>query len=309
MTADTPWLASGSQHSIQQGDQRATVVQVGGALREYEVAGFPVLDGFAADDIASGARGQPLMPWPNRLADGRYELDGETYQLPLNEPARRNAIHGLVRWGSWDVLDMAASHVRLGHLLWPQPGYPFTLVLELAYELSDGGLSVTMAAQNLGRRPAPFGAGQHPYIRAERGAVDTSLLQLPARSWLEADERQIPTGRRLSVAGTRYDFRDPRPIDGLQLDTAFTGLERAADGRARVTLQGAGSGRRVTVWMDGTFDYVMVFSGDSLAAGERRRSLAVEPMTCAPDAFHNRLGLRMLGPGERLSASWGIEVG
>jgi aldose 1-epimerase len=302
-------LPSGSQYCIRHGDQRATVVQVGGTLREYEVSGFPVLDGFAAHEVATAARGQPLMPWPNRLADGRYELEGETHQLPLSEPARRNAIHGLVRWAGWEALEAAAARVRLGHLLWPQPGYPFALALELAYELGEGGLTVTMTAENVGRRPAPFGAGQHPYVRAELGAVDASLLRIPARRWLEVDERQIPTGRRLSVSATAFDFSRLRPIGGLRLDTAFTELDRDPDGRARVTLERADGGRRVTVWMDDGFDYLMVFSGDTLAPAERRRSLAVEPMTCAPDAFNNGLGLRLLAPGERVSARWGIAVG
>jgi aldose 1-epimerase len=302
-------LASGNQHGIRYRDQRATVVQVGATLREYEVAGFPVLDGFGAHEMAAAARGQVLMPWPNRLADGRYELDGETHQLPLSEPAQGNAIHGLVRWSTWDLQAVAASSVRLGHLLWPQPGYPFTLALELTYEVGAEGLIVTIGAQNVGPRPAPFGAGQHPYIRTELGVIDGSLLHLAAHSRLEADERLIPTGRRLSVPGTVYDFREPRPIGGLELDAAFTELERDADGRARATLQCADGSRRVTVWMDENFDYLMVFSGDTLAPAERRRSLAIEPMTCAPNAFNNRLGLRMLAPGERLSASWGIVVG
>jgi aldose 1-epimerase len=284
------------------------VVQVGGGLREYAVDGFPVLDGYGEDEMARVGRGQVLVPWPNRLADGRYELDGEALQLPLSEPHQRNAIHGLVRWSSWDLLEAAPSRVRMGHVLWPQTGYPFTLELELEYELSDAGLRVTMRAENVGRRPAPYGAGMHPYVRAELGAIDGTLLRLPAESWLETDERQVPTGRLLRVAGTRYDFLAPRRLGATALDAAFTGLARDADGAARVELLSAGGGRRVVVWMDGHFDYVMVFTGDALPEGDRRRSLGVEPMTCAPDAFHSGLGLVMLEPGQRVSGSWGISV-
>ncbi len=299
---------SGRQYGIRHGDQRATVVQVGGALREYEVAGFPVLDGFGVEELAGPARGQPLVPWPNRIADGRYEFGGRTLQVSLSEPARHNAIHGLVRWSCWELLDASASRVHLGHVLYPQDGYPFLLALEIEYELSDDGLRATIAAENAGRGPAPFGAGQHPYVRAELGTIDRSLLQLGAGSWLELDERQVPTGRMLAVDGTGYDFRAPRPLAGTRLDTAFTDLARDRDGRACVELCSADGGRRVTVWMDGGFDYVMLFSGDGLADGERRRSLGVEPMTCAPDAFRNGLGLRVLEPGERLSVSWGISA-
>jgi aldose 1-epimerase len=300
---------TGAQHAICRGEQRATVVQVGGGLREYEVAGFPVLDGYGEDEMASSGRGQVLQPWPNRLAGGRYEFGGETLQVAIGEPSRGNAIHGLVRWGSWDLLDAGPSTVRLGHVLWPQTGYPFTLELELEYELSDAGLRVTMRTENAGRRPAPYGAGMHPYVRAELGGIAATTLRLPAEQWLEADERQVPTGRLLSVAGTPYDFREPRALGRTPIDTAFTGLARDADGVARAELRSGDGGRLVTVWMDGHFDYVMVFTGDTLAEGERRRSLGVEPMTCAPDAFHNGLGLLVLEPGERVSGSWGVAVG
>jgi aldose 1-epimerase len=307
VTIDGSRHPTGAQHAICHGDQRATVVQVGGGLREYEVAGFPVVDGYGVDEMAGPSRGHVLQPWPNRLADGRYEFDGKTMALPLSEPHRRNAIHGLVRWNSWDLLEATASRVRVGHVLWPQPGYPFTLALELEYELSDAGLRVTMAAENAGPRPAPYGAGMHPYVRAELDGIDGSTLHLEAEHWLEVDERRLPTGRLLAVEGAPYDFRRPRPLGGTAMDHAFTDLTRNASGVAEAALRGR-DGRAVRVWMDGHFPYVMVFTGDALSEGERRRSIGIEPMTCAPDAFHNGLGLLVLEPGQRVSGSWGISV-
>jgi aldose 1-epimerase len=299
---------SGRQHRLSYGSQRATVVQVGGGLREYEVGGFPVLHGYGAEEMAGAGKGQVLAPWPNRLADGRYEFDGMTPQLPLSEPERRNAIHGLVRWNAWKALEASGSRLRMGHLLWPQPGYPFTLGLELEYSLTEAGLAVTMRAENLGRRPAPYGAGFHPYVRAELGVIDGSVLQVPAETWLQTDSRLIPTGRLLAVEGTDRDFRSPRPLGSTSLDTAFTDLERGAGELARVTLASGDGSRHVTVWMDGAFDYLMIFTSDTLHEPEHRRGLGVEPMTCAPDAFNNGLGLRVLEPGEHTFASWGIEV-
>ena len=238
---------TGRQHEIRHGEQRAVVVQVGGGLREYEVAGFPVVDGFGLQELAMAGRGQILAPWPNRLADGRYEFGGERHQLPLSEPGRRNAVHGLVRWSAWELLDAGTSHVHLGHVLWHQVGYPFTLALEARYALSDDGLAMTATVENGGRGPAPFGFGQHPYIRATTGAIDGSLLRVPAATWLEADERQIPTGRLLGVAGTPGDFRVSRPIGHTRLDTAFTDLDRGDDGLALIELAAPEGERRVTV--------------------------------------------------------------
>lgn len=299
---------SGGQHRIAHGAQRATVVEVGGGLREYEVDGFPVLDGYGEAELAHASRGQLLIPWPNRLADGCYSFEGRTHQLPLSEPGQHNAIHGLVRWSAWDLIEASSRHVRLAHVLWPQVGYPFNLALEVLYELSDQGLRVTIMAENVSQEAAPYGAGHHPYVRAELSVVDASKLRLPAETWLETDERQIPTGRLVSTAGTDFDFLTPRPIGTTRLDTAFTGLQRDDDGLARIELTSSDGSRRVSMWLGERFDYVMAFTGDTLAEGARRRSIALEPMTCAPDAFRNGLGLSVLEPGQRLSASWGLTL-
>ena len=299
---------SGRQHHLEYGSQRATVVEVGGGLRIYEVDGFPVIDGYAEEEMAPAGRGQVLIPWPNRLAGGLYRFGEETHQVPLSEPAQHNAIHGLVRWSAWDLIDASPRGVRLGHILWPQAGYPFTLALELVYEVSDLGLRVTIAAENAGKHPAPYGAGQHPYIRAELTSVDTSVLHMPAKAWLETDDRQIPTGRLLSTAGTEYEFRTPRTIGSARLDTAFTELARDQDGIAWIELTSSDGRRQVALWLDRAFDYVMAFTGDTFDEGARRRSIALEPMTCAPDAFRNCMGLQILEPGQRVTASWGLAV-
>jgi len=193
-------------------------------------------------------------------------------------------------------------------MLWPRAGYPFTLALEVEYQLSEAGLRVEVSAENVGAYPAPYGAGQHPYVRAQLGAVDGAVLRLPAARFMEMDMRQIPTGRLLDVAGSPFDFREPRPLGDTRLDTAFAALERDVDGMARMELRARSGERRVTVWLDRGFEYVMAFTGDTLSEPERRRSVALEPMTCAPDAFNNHQGLLLLEPGQRTSASWGITV-
>jgi aldose 1-epimerase len=299
-----PFHPSGAQHELRHGDQRAVVVEVGGALRAYDVAGEAVLDGYSAGEMCSGARGQTLAPWPNRLRDGRYRFDGAEQQLPLSEPERRNAIHGLLRWANWSAAEHDADRVVMAHRLHPQPGYPFALDLELDYRLDEAGLAVTIRAENTGEAPCPFGAGAHPYITAGTARVDEALLEAPGRRRLVTDDRGIPTGSE-PVEGTPYDFRDRRRIGELELDTAFEDLARDDEGRAEVSLDGPD--RRVTLWMDERYAYAMLFSGDSLTEPERRRrGLGVEPMTCAPNAFRTGDGLVTLDPGERFEAAWGI---
>lgn len=297
---------SGEQIEIAYGDQRAVAVTVGGGLRVYEAAGQPVLDGYAEDAICDGARGQVLVPWPNRIRDGAYEFEGRRLQLPLTEPEQGNAIHGLARWLPWRVLQRADSWVAFGLDLPAQPGYPFQLALSVAYQLDAGGLQVTQIATNVGRDPCPYGSGAHPYLSAAPGFVDDWELMVPARTALVTDDRQIPSGSR-SVAGSELDFRGPRGLGDMRLDSAFTALERDAGGIATVTW--SRPGRALRMWVDAAHEYLMVFTGDTLAPERRRRGLAVEPMTCAPDAFRSGAGLRVLRPGETVEARWGITPG
>ena len=304
-----PVDASGEQVTIESGPLSLTVVTAGGGLRELTYGDWHVLDGYARDEVAPGAAGQPLIPWPNRLAGGSYEFGGMTYNVPWNEPSKRNAVHGFARWMTWRVERHEQSRARLSLVMYPRQGYPFVLRVVIDYKISRRGVTVATTARNLGRTALPYAAGFHPYLSTGATSIDDCLLEVPAATWLTTDRRQIPTGHA-PVAGTRYDFRALRRIGAARLDTAFTDLRRDADGRVRIRLSDARGSRRVALWMDESFGHVMVFTGDTLSDGSRRRrGLAVEPMTAAPNAFRSGDGLRILEPGESFESRWGIEVG
>ena len=293
---------SGEQIEIVHGDQRAVVVEVGGGLRTYAAAGRELLDGYAADEQCPSGRGQVLIPWPNRLEDGAYEFDGRRHQAPLDELEAQNAIHGLVRWAGWRVGEREPSRVVMEHVLHHRPGYPFSLALSIEYALSDDGLSIATTATNVGPDPCPYGCGAHPYLTLGTPTVDSLVLAAPARTVLTANERGLPTGGS-TVAGTEYDFTEPRAIGETRLDNCFTDLERDG-GRARVELR-APDGSGLAVWMDETYEYVMLFTGDPLP-DVNRRSIAVEPMTCPPNAFRSGEALIRLEPGRSFTSTWGI---
>lgn len=300
------FIPSGAQQELRAGTARAIVVEVGGGLREYTVAGRHLLDGYALDELCTGGRGQLLVPWPNRVRAGRYSFGGQSHQLALTEAAQGNAIHGLTRFAPWTVDDRDASRLRLVHTVHPQPGYPFGLAASVDYELSETGLEVTVAVRNRCEVTAPVGIGAHPYLRAGAGTVDEWALHLPAAHRLLTDAQQIPTAAE-PVAGTAYDFGTPRLVGTARLDTAYTELERDAAGNCRVELRAA-DGSGVALVAGPEISHLMAFTGDTLAdAGQRRRGLAVEPMTCAPNAFNSDEGLRELAPGGVLRARWRLE--
>jgi aldose 1-epimerase len=298
---------SGKQITITAGDQEAVVVEVGGGLRSYSAGGRELVDGYRADEMSSSGRGQVLIPWPNRLQDGSYEFDGRRHQLPLNEPERRNAIHGLVRWANWTTAEQEPHRAVMEHVLYPQPGYPFTLGISIEYALSDSGLQVRTMATNLGAEPCPYGSGAHPYLTLGIKAIDHLTLRVPGRSVLQSDERGLPVAKE-AVGGTEYDFLQPRQIGLTRLDHAFGDLERDEDGLARVELRDPDRGTQVALWVDRSYPYLMLFTGDPLP-NVNRRSLAIEPMTCPPNAFRTGNALIRLEPGSSFTGAWGIARG
>ena len=301
------FIPSGEQYSISYGDQHATIVEVGGGIRSYGLGDRAVLDPYALDAMCDGAHGTPLVPWPNRLADGRYSFDGNDYQVALTEPDKHNAIHGLLRWHNWQAVSHEDSEVVVGQRLHPTPGYPFGLDVRVGYRLDDDGLTVTTTATNIGPTAAPWACGAHPYLSPGTGLVDDATLHFDAALRIDTDdERQLPKGE-LPVAGSPYDFADPRKIGDLEVDFAFRELGRDADGRAWVRLTG-GDGRCAELWVDQTYPYVELFTGDTLTPDRKRRGLGVEPMTAPPNAFATGEDVVRLEPGRTTTHRWGARL-
>jgi aldose 1-epimerase len=273
----------------------------GGGLRRLVVGGWHVLDGYPSGAIPHGRRGHLLLPWPNRLRDGRWEWDGEQHQLEISSPERPVAIHGLVSWQPWTILDRTEGVLSVGTVIEARPGYPFRLVAALDYALSADRLDVTLRVGNAGHAPAPFGAGMHPYLAVgatEDGGLAEAELTLPARTLVVVGDDGLPTG-------------ETRPFDGAvgrigdrRFDDPLTDLDRDDDGWAHVDLRGPAGALRLST--DAAWPWLQVYSGDTLSAGERRRSLAVEPMTCPPNALADKVDLVVLEPGRQWQGSWSL---
>lgn len=300
---------SGEQWVIRHDTQVATVVELGGGLRTYACDGVEILAGYGVQEMAKSGRGQLLMPWPNRIRDGRYSFGGTQYQLPLTEPAFHNASHGLVRWLPWRLVDHSASELTVGVRLFPQPGWGGLLALEVRYAVGDSGLSVTTQATNVGAGPLPFGFGAHPYVAVGDTPLADVVLRLPAGQEVLVDERLLP--RATAKVRPEVDFRQARPLGRTSLDTAYTQVDREPDtGSWEVTVSGLRDRPAVTVWGDEAFDWFQVFTAKGADSGvDGTRGIAVEPMSCPADAFNSGEGLVSLGPGQSWTGTWGIRVG
>jgi aldose 1-epimerase len=293
-----PMPATGEQFEIVSSSARAVVTEVGAGLRAFEVDGRPYVETFDEAARPPQGSGNVLVPWPNRTAAGLWNWNGQPQQLSLSEPAAGNAIHGLLRHCFYRPGERSADAITLHAVIAPQPGWPVPLDTSVRYAVGADGLTVTHTVRNVGAEAVPFGVGAHPYLRAGDSATDDCELTLAATSSLPL-EGGLPTGP--ARADAELDFRGGRALRGLQLDHAF-GDCAVDDGRVRHRLTGPDGG--VEMWADPDFGWVQVFTpGDHPGRG---RAVAVEPMTCPPDALNSGVGLLTVAPGESWTASWGL---
>lgn len=306
----------------------ADIASVGATLRALRYEGRDLVVPFQADEVRPNYRGATLAPWPNRIVDGRYAFGGVEHRLPLTEPARGQALHGLVAWAEFADRIVGDDRVVLATVIQPQEGYPFRVEVEVEYRLGADGLTQTVTGRNVGADAAPWGTGPHPYLVAGPAGRSSSPVAespvaarvdaaAPVDSWtltLPASEVLTVTPDRLSPLVVEsvelhpeWDFREPRRIGDTFIDHAFTDLARS-DGVATVELR-ASDGHGVAIAWDERCPWVQVHTADTPGAPlSHRVGLAVEPMTCPPDAFNSGVDLVVLQPGAAHTAGWSIRA-
>lgn len=304
---------SGTQHTLRAGDYEAVIASVGASLRSLTFGGRDLVVPFDADEVRPSYRGATLAPWPNRVVGGRYVFAGVERQLALTEPPRSHALHGLAGWLDYVATDKGSSHVTLAATIEPQTGYPWRIVVETTFSVQDGGVAQTVRATNASPDAAPWGTAPHPYLVAGAGRVDDWTLDLPAEQVLAVTpDRLNPIALRpVEVDPERFDFREARQIGIVEIDHAYTALARDEEGRSTVRLTAAEGWGVEMVW-DATCPWVQIHTADTGVGDPGHRiGVAVEPMTCAPDAFNADsydydAGLIVLAPGASTEASWRI---
>ncbi|CUS36529.1 aldose 1-epimerase [Candidatus Nitrospira nitrificans] len=296
-------------------NQRVVVSPWGASLRRYLLFNdggreTDIVWGYSGGGGKQGGQGDVLIPFPGRIGDGRYSFDGRRFELECNDKEGPNAIHGFVRSLPWHVRDANANRVTFEiHLdaeAYAGRGYPFSLAVEVGYDLGASGLTCTFAVQNVGQQAAPVGIGFHPYFTVGTTTIDEAEVRIPGAAYLEFNERLIPTGKVLSVTGTPWDYRRFRKIGCQRFNHCYVQLERDAQGTATASLRDTVRNRIIDITMDHAFSSVVVYTGDAIADAPRA-ALAVEPMTCASDAFnHPGWGLKRLVPGETFSGRYTV---
>lgn len=292
-----------AHREIALGDARARIDPRGAGLATLEVGDLELIVGYDEHQPRPLYRGALLAPWPNRIADGQYSFDGRLFTVPLNEAGRHNALHGLVDELVFDVLEHRRSRIRLAGRLEASPSYPSALEIVVDYVLDRRGLTTRVSTLNAGSRRAPYGVAPHPYLRAGKGIVDDWIVRVPAARVLNVDDaRLLPTDL---VELHRDDPRwlaTPTLLANRRIDHAYTGLPR----RAAVTVVTAQGSGVYMAWNAAVLPWVQIHTADRPEPANNRVGLAVEPMTCPPNAFRSHTDLVVLRPNDRHRASWRI---
>ena len=294
------------------GEYVSILPHLGGAVNEMTInkdgRSISILDGYKSIDdvkqnLESSFKGSNLFPYPNRIADAKYSFEGNDYTLPMNFPHENNAIHGLVYKRHFDVIEHENGDIGCKFFIKYMieegtEGYPFKCMLEISYKLHiDKGFECTTKIMNMDDRHIPFGHGWHPYFLLGDSTIDDLWLQFPAEHKLEVDQRGIPTG-----SSEKYSkFNKLNQIKDTALDSCF--LLENTDQPAEIILLDKTLGTGYTIWQQrgiNKYNYLQIYTPPA------RKSIAIEPMTCAPNVFNNGKGLISLSPLEQVSISWGI---
>ena len=286
--------------TLQAGALRLRVCpHIGGAVADFTRDDAPVFRPLAPDVLEQrNARLLacfPLLPYSNRIAEGRFTWEGRAYQLDRNFPHHPHTLHGVGWQQPWDVVEQAEDRLRLALEYDPKETglytWPFRLHAEMDYALDPDGLRITLSVRNTDTTSWPAGLGVHPYYPPR--TPDVRIGFHARQIWTRTPE-SLPV--RPEPIPPEWCFDPPRAPDGPMLDNCYVGW----DGRARLDFPS--HGHAVTVEADELFDHLLVYTPDELP------DLALEPVSHLPDAI-NRMtevpdgGLRVLRPGDTLSGT------
>lgn len=293
------------------GEYVSILPSYGGAINamalQHEGELVEIINGYDSEEslketLTSSFRGSNLFPFPNRIKDGKYSFQDTEYQLHVNFPQESNAIHGLVFDTEFKVVDIEDGEIGCTLILeyssGPEQGYPFNYLMKIVYRLKEEvGFECRVKVANLMDQSIPIGHGWHPYFVAGSESINQLSLQFPAESILEVDNRNIPTGK----SDPYHEFNAMKPIADTELDNCFT-LSREED-CANTIVYHKDKGFGYRIWQETgkyKYNFLQVYTPPD------RKSIAIEPMTCAPNALNNGDGLIVLGPLESISTNFGI---
>jgi aldose 1-epimerase len=266
----------------------AVISAFGGSLSFLSLFDRIVIDRTNAESIGQYAYGTVLAPWPNRIPGGTYEFLGNGYKTEVLDAAG-NANHGLLRKREMEVRQHEDSFIVLGYLFGEDDVYPFSVDLEVRYELTDQGLETTATAKNLSGDTVPFAIGFHPYFATEEPFV----LHTNGSELITTDERLIPNGRKKLDANFGLDFHTEQAFDGCVVAN-WAKLEF--------------EGYNLLIEASENLPYLMVYRPPMTVLESGGQSLAVEPMSHPTNVFQTDIDSAIMNAHETKSYFFSVRT-
>lgn len=244
-----------------------------------------------------------LLPFPNRINQGRFEFQGANFQLPINEQNTGHALHGFISDKKFLLASKKVTktsgecslyYTYAGDL----NGYPFPFFVLVTFKLSEKGLKCETRVENLSNFDIPIGDGWHPYFSTGSNA-DELFIKIPATKYLERYENFIPTGNLLNTD----KYKDYKQIGDTRFNDCFY-IEKN-NSKAETVIFDQTKKLKIKIWQetgDKKYNFIQYYIPSD------RQSIAVEPMTSAPDAFNNKMGLIVLEPKQNIINTFGVEL-
>lgn len=236
-----------------------------------------------------------LFPFPNRLKDGRFEFGGKSYQFPLNDFGKPNALHGFIHDMKFE--EIVRDEEKLGlacNYLGDIDYYPFPFDMQLTYQLEPGVLRIEVEITNTGTSLMPCSFGWHPYFNINDDA-DQVRIELVGADLIVVDETLIPTGKR-----TPYrTLEEACTIENLKLDNCFQFQDTTTERSTKLCFP---DDTTLEVWQDRSLPFVQLYTPDDY------KTIAIEPMSSNINALNTKDGLSLIKPKQSLVLNFGVSL-
>lgn len=274
-----------------QSDFAEIAINLGCSLQVLRLNGKVVIKSLAPLSYSDTYASSILFPFANRIQDGTYKFNGETFSFHINEPDRNNALHGLVYNKTFRVIDDKTSERKASiTLLYEETklskGFPYTYSIQLKYTLKSGGLDLQVLIKNTDNKAFPFTTGWHPYFYSSD--LYNSSLNFVSDTQLVFNDRCITTDT-VEVSNTsNFEVKDK------QLDDCFILKNNEVQFN--------------------TPDYNLLISSSEdhsflqIYTPPKKDAIAIEPTTGVSDSFNNKMGLKTLSPNDIYQITWNLKL-
>ena len=263
----------------------------GASLQELKLFGRTLIKNLCPLEYKNTYASSILFPFANRIKDGTYTYNNETYKFPVNEVPNNNALHGLVFDKTFDVIDETTTENSASvKLLYKEDkkseGFPFTYSIQLEYRITETTLDLNVEVKNTDSETFPFTLGWHPYFLSSN--LSESLLSFESTKKMVFSERMITTETTNNPDPSEMLLKDKQLDDCWELD--------------KTEVEFATPNYNLSINSSEENCFLQAYTPPLVNV------IAIEPTTGVSDSFNNKIGLKTLAPNATYQLDWSLKL-